>query len=181
MTSTCTFTLFDDLAALAVFPRFALAPHARACAAEWRTACPDAAAAMERFAVTIDGFSLPALQEEYTAAFDFDPACALELGWHLYGDAFERGAFLVEIRDALTRAGVAESDGLPDHIAHILPLLAREEADCAQAHAAMVAPAIARVRESLQKRQSPYLDLIAAIEAAVAALRAGRLQEAPAS
>lgn len=181
MMPTCTVTLFDDLAGLAVFPRCPMAPHAHACATEWRDTCPEAAAAIERFAASVAGLSLPALQEEYTAAFDFDPACALELGWHLYGDAFERGAFLVEIRDALTRAGVAESDGLPDHIAHLLPLLAREEAECAQAHAAMIAPAIARVRESLQKRRSPYLDLLAAIETAVAALRAGRLQEAPAS
>ena len=44
------------------------------------------------------------VEELYSATFDSNDACALELGWHLYGEAYQRGVFLVEMRQRLRQA-----------------------------------------------------------------------------
>ncbi len=46
----------------------------------------------------------PSCEELYTRTFDLNPVCALEIGWHLFGEDYERGAFLVRMRDQLRRA-----------------------------------------------------------------------------
>src|SRR6266568_3182701 len=58
----------------------------------------------------------PARQELYVQTFEFNPACTLELGWHLFGENYERGEFLVRMREQLRRHGIAESNELPDHL-----------------------------------------------------------------
>ena len=44
------------------------------------------------------GMSVEDLQELYTRTFDWNPDTSLEIGWHLYGENYERGEFLVEVR-----------------------------------------------------------------------------------
>lgn len=176
--TTAAAPVLEDLAALVVFPRSDVAPRARQCAVAMSAWCPEAAVDLERFAGVVAHISLPVMQEIYTAVFDFDPACALELGWHLYGEAFERGRFLADIREDLAREGVNETSGLPDHLAHVLALLGREDPARARALAAVVAPAIGAVLAALAERRSPYLDLLAAVDKAVAAIAAAPPQEA---
>ena len=67
------------------------------------------------------------LQELYAATFDLDPHCSLEVGWHLFGENYERGEFLVKMRVELRRLGVGESTELPDHLTHALAALGRME------------------------------------------------------
>ena len=67
----------------------------------------------------------PSRQELYVQTFEFNPACTLELGWHLFGENYERGEFLVRMRDLLRRHGIAESTELPDHLTHVLALVGR--------------------------------------------------------
>jgi nitrate reductase delta subunit len=110
------------------------------------------------------------LQEEYTAAFDFDPACALELGWHLFGESRERGAFLAALREDLTSAGIQESHELPDHATHVLALVAREDYARAAQLADLVMPAVGAIERALLKRRSPYVHVFAAMYAELAAL-----------
>lgn len=154
-------TALDRLARLLAFPRQDVAPLARECAtalAEWYPEAADAVASFSAFAARTP---LSTLQEAYTATFDFDPDCSLELGWHLFGETFQRGEFLVWVREDLTRAGVEETEGLPDHLSHVLSLLALEEPSRARALASRVAPAVETVRAALSARQSPYVDLLA--------------------
>jgi nitrate reductase delta subunit len=129
---------------------------------------PDAAVLLDRFAARIEGMTLEDLQEQFTAGFDLNPACTLDLGWHLYGEQYERGAFLVEIRDALREHAVAESSELPDHLTHMLALLGRLEPVASERLAARaVRPALDRVLASVDAG-NPFIDLLRAAAAAVA-------------
>jgi nitrate reductase molybdenum cofactor assembly chaperone NarJ/NarW len=118
------------------------------------------AAAWDRLADTLAYPDAAARQEQYVDAFDLDPACSLDMGWHLFGDALERGAFLSMLREDLARAGVPEGGELPDHLPTLLRLIARSDAAAASRLAAIVAPAVARVRARLQARANPYEQVI---------------------
>ena len=169
---------FESLAALVAYPRQEVTPVVRACLATLPSSLADAAIPLERFAYAVATMPLDALENEYVRAFDFDPDCTLELGWHLFGESVERGGFLAEVRHDLERAGLTEAEGLPDHLANLLPLLAREDPVKAAALASRIAPAISLVRAALAERHNPYVQVIAVIETAVSAIDEGRTPEA---
>ncbi|MCC7154516.1 MAG: molecular chaperone TorD family protein [Bryobacterales bacterium] len=137
----------------------------RACA----TASPSPE--MTEFAQTIGGLPFEALQELYTQTFDWNPETTLDIGWHLFGENYDRGDFLVKLRGALKTHGLAESQELPDHLSHVLPLLDRlPEDERAEFAAKFVLPALDKLRDGLAKAESPFLPLAIAVRRQVAAL-----------
>lgn len=64
-------------------------------------------------------------EELFTTVFDINPQCTLELGWHLYGEDYKRGSFLVDMRGLMAAIGVEETPELPDHLTHALRVLER--------------------------------------------------------
>ncbi len=103
------------------------------------------------------GYDLTDLEELYARTFDFTPSCALEIGWHLFGEDYNRGALLVRLREELARHGVQESCELPDHLAHVLPLLDRMKPDEAARFApACVTPAVKKILAGFEGKQNPY-------------------------
>ena len=122
------------------------------------------AAEAPEFARAIAGMSVEDLQELYTRTFDWNPATSMEIGWHLYGENYERGEFLVEVRGLLRRHGVAESEGLPDHLVNLLPLLERLPAEeAAQFATEYLAPALRKIEAALAGTGNPYLHLVSAL------------------
>jgi nitrate reductase molybdenum cofactor assembly chaperone NarJ/NarW len=107
-------------------------------------------------------------QELYVKTFEFNPAATLEIGWHLFGENYERGEFLVRMREELRRYGIAEGSDLPDHLASVLRLLATLPHDeAAELVGLNVTPALAKIRAALA--DNPYDALMAEIEARLAA------------
>ena len=103
----------------------------------------------------------PKMQELYVQTFEFNPACTLEIGWHIFGENYERGEFLVRMREQLRRHGITESSELPDHLCHILPLLDRLDAEeAADLVGQFVLPALAKIKDALDG--SAYQDLVVA-------------------
>ena len=104
----------------------------------------------------------PAMQEIYVQVFEFNPACTLEIGWHLFGENYERGEFLVRMREQLRRHGIAESTDLPDHLTLLLPLIAAMGYDeAAQLAGEFVLPALEKIRAAL--KDNPYEPVIASV------------------
>lgn len=125
---------------------------------------PALAAAVPEFAAAASAMSAGEREELYTRTFDWSPDTSLEIGWHLYGENYERGEFLVEVRGLLRRYGIAETEGLPDHIVHIVQLLERMPAgDAAEFVARFVAPALGKIETVLAGTGNPYLHVVRAL------------------
>lgn len=131
--------------------------------ARCRELCADspAAAHLADFETAMRDCDPSGLEELYTRTFDFSPSCALEIGWHLFGEDYHRGALLVRLREELARHGIEESSELPDHLTHVLPLVDRMQPDeAARFVPACVTPAIRKVLAALEGKQNPYEHLL---------------------
>jgi nitrate reductase delta subunit len=120
---------------------------------------------LRAFAALMAAMPVSAQQELFVQTFDLSPASTLEIGWHLFGEQYERGAFLVELRQQLRDNGVPETGELPDHLLHVLPLLARMPAEEAAAFAgSRLMPALEKIAAGLPEG-SPFHRLIRATRA----------------
>jgi len=125
-------------------------------------------AGLDEFASEMNKLSPSEIQEQFIATFDWNPATALDLGWHLYGEQYARGEFLVRVREELRRYGIPESTELPDHLTHILPLLARmDQDDAARFAQEFVAPAVAKLVSALDQKKTPFALLMRAVRDAL--------------
>lgn len=121
---------------------------------------------LEQFAQSIHGIEIWELQELFTRTFDMNPVCSLELGWHLFGENYERGLLLVRMREELRRCGIHESTELPDHLTHALELLGRMDHDRAADFAgACVLPALRKMIAALRGKENPFGRVLLAVQA----------------
>lgn len=112
-----------------------------------------------------------AAEEHFTRVFDVNPKRNLECGWHLYGEDYARGAFLVQMRNMLCALGVEEGSELPDYLPTLLRGLARLPAGKAAIFStSYLQPALTRMLEGFEGRETPYGEilrgLLPALEAA---------------
>ncbi len=117
---------------------------------------------LEAFALVAQGLELRELQELYTRGFDLNPDCSLDLGWHLFGETYQRGQFLAMMRHHLHEHGIDECKNLPDHLPGLLELgmkLERQDAmdlvdDC-------ILPALEKIIPA--HKESAYLHVLQAL------------------
>ena len=155
--------IYDSIAALLVYP--GVDYHQRASRAA-DTVDAEGAVLLFRFAEQIRGLSTEALQELFVQTFDMNPDRSLEVGWHLFGENYDRGTFLVKMRQQLRRFGIAESGELPDHITHVLAVLGRMPAGEAEEFAvACVFPALEKMRAGFgdKKETNPFKEVLDAL------------------
>jgi nitrate reductase molybdenum cofactor assembly chaperone len=139
--------LYDDLARLLEYP-VAKKPEC-----------------LPEFAGRIRNLSLEQLQEVYVQTFELNPVCSLEIGWHLFGENYERGEFLVKMRQEIRRHGLVESTELPDHLTHVLPVVARmQEEEAAEFVGAFLLPALEKMRTGIAGKNNPYELVLDAVD-----------------
>ncbi len=147
---------YIEFAPLFCYPDDQYAARARTCA----EAC--AAPALHAFADAVCDLPTTVLQERFIEAFDLNPAAALEIGWHIFGEQYERGDFLVMLRQQLRAAGIAETVELPDHLLHVLPLIAHMNAAEREAFVRRyLGPALEKIAAAVPDK-SPFADLVRA-------------------
>lgn len=138
--------IHDLLAALVTYPEGDYHARVAECREALAEAHPAVAPLMASFAETIAPMSAEDLQELFTRTFDLNPVCSLEVGWHLFGENYDRGALMVKTRQELRRYGIGESVELPDHLTHCLRLLGHMESERAQDFAqSCVLPAVEKM------------------------------------
>lgn len=122
-------------------------------------------ASLDKFREGISAKSREELEELYTRTFDLNPVCSLDLGWHLYAENYDRGTFLVAMRESLRRHGIEEALELPDHLPTVLKLLARmpDEEACTLARESVL-PALGKMINGFSDQENPYGSLIRAVE-----------------
>lgn len=125
---------------------------------------PEAASEIARFGKFIEQSQRWELEEAFTAVFEVNPACALEIGWHLFGEDYERGMMLVRLREELRKYGLTEQTELPDHLTHVLPLISAMPEERARRFVqACVLPAVALMRQAFERNDNPYGAVIRAL------------------
>lgn len=109
--------------------------------------------------------SVDEMEELYTRTFDINPVCSLEAGWHLFGEDYNRGAFLVRMRDLLRQYNVPEGAELPDHLPNALRVMEAMPQDEATALAReFILTAVARMRVPFEDNANPYGSILAEAE-----------------
>ncbi len=104
------------------------------------------------------------LEETFVRTFENNAERALELGWHLYGESYSRGSFMVRIRQLLRDNGIEESVQLPDHLTHILSLLSVVDDDSAgQLAKDVLLPALTKIEAGFSQPGNPYHGVIAGL------------------
>ena len=93
----------DVIAELFEYPAAGYREHLESAAAS--IARTDAAAAehVQAFADAVRGRSLSEMEELYIQTFDLNPDACLDIGWHLFGEDYARGEFLVKLRQEMRR------------------------------------------------------------------------------
>jgi len=151
----------QEAAACLEYPRAGLARRAHGAAEAAPT--PALTETLCELAEYLDLTPLGAQQERYTALFDLDACCTLHAGYHLFGDAYERGALLAGLNGELRRAGIDPAPELPDHLAVLLRLLGQlEPTDAEDLRSRLLAPALGVMSERLAKVDHPWTRLVRA-------------------
>jgi nitrate reductase delta subunit len=157
-------SIYDLLAATLIYPNGGFEETLEQCERAVATADSDFGAQLRDWVERMRGLSPQEREEVYARTFDMSPKCTLELGWHVFGETYDRGTFLVWMRGQLRRFSLAESTDLPDHARHVLPVLGRMESEDADKFSqACVQPAMETICEGLDKTDSPYEPFIGAI------------------
>ncbi|MEK8024139.1 MAG: molecular chaperone TorD family protein [Candidatus Hydrogenedentota bacterium] len=165
--------MLGKLAALAALIGYPDARIGSVAASAWAAdACPndESRAAMMRFSSIVAVSTLSDMEELFTRTFDINPVCSFEIGWHLFGEQYERGAFMVRMRGLMRQFDIEESAELPDHLAHALLLIDRMPSDEAAKLAREILPAVVKMLDGLSDRKAegnPYRDLMFVIMEAI--------------
>ncbi|MBZ5702519.1 MAG: nitrate reductase molybdenum cofactor assembly chaperone [Acidobacteriia bacterium] len=162
-------TIYERLAVLFSYPADGYRRQAGDCLGAMAGEPGEVAAAFREFYAGIEGLDTEEVQELFTRTFDLNPMCTLETGWQLYGEDYQRGEFLVRMREQLREYEVPESGELPDHLSHALLLLGKLEAEEAAEFASRyVLPALDKMRGAWKENRNAFALLL---ESAFALLR----------
>lgn len=122
------------------------------------------AAALDGLAAELGDRDLIELQECYTSLFDRGRSVALHLYEHVHGDSRDRGSAMVALMELYHRHGFAlDSSELPDYLPLLLEFLSQIDPQEARGILRDAAPIFALLRDRLDKRQSAYAAIPAAL------------------
>ena len=105
------------------------------------------------------------IEERYTGLFDLNPVATLNLGFHVFGDTYQRGEFLAGLAGELRRRGLEPGLDLPDYLPTVLRLLGRIEPleEAGLLLSVGVLPGLAKIGESLKDSRDPWSRLLRAL------------------
>ncbi|MEE8418032.1 MAG: molecular chaperone TorD family protein, partial [candidate division Zixibacteria bacterium] len=115
--------VYQALGSLLVYPDVNLKESVAGCVKTLKENGSAAVPLIEEFSNYVQTATVADMQEIYTQTFEFNKERALEVGWHLFGERYERGTFIVKMRQTLRELNLAESTELPDHLTHVLAAL----------------------------------------------------------
>lgn len=118
----------------------------------------------KKFHARTCGIPLVDLQELYAQSFDLNPNCALEIGYHLFGEDYKRGAFLANLREAQLDLELGQEQQLPDYLPVLLRMLIGLKDDELRGSLAghCIVPGIRKIIGAF-KDDNPFVDLLKAV------------------
>ncbi len=123
------------------------------------------AGALWDLAVWLENTPRGTIEERYTGLFDLNPIATLNLGYHVFGDTYQRGEFLAGLAGELRERGLEPGLDLPDYLPTVLRLLARVEPleEAGLLLSVGVLPGLAKMREALKDSHDPWSRLLRAL------------------
>lgn len=120
---------------------------------------------LTEFLLSVESLPLPDLQELYTRTFDLNPVCALEIGYHLFGENYKRGEFLANLRETEAPFDLGQQHQLPDYLPVLLRLLTKLEHDELRSSliSECLVPALNKMLTSVKDTENPYRFLLDAV------------------
>ena len=119
---------------------------------------PEIRSHVQTFIQHVENASLGKLEELFVKTFEMNKKRPLEIGWHLYGEEYKRGQFLVKMRDLLREHGIQENGELPDHLTYCLTVLpGLDTADTEGFVRKYMHPAIDSIIEGFGEDENSYL------------------------
>jgi len=137
---------------------------------------PEISAALRQLSGWLASAPPGAAEERYSGLFDLSPVCTLHLGYHLFGESYQRGALLSGLVAEMRKAGVVLRDGeLSDYLPAVLRLLSSlpPGEDRETLVDALLLPGLTRMTEALKDTDSPWADLLRALPSFLAPLGGG--------
>lgn len=153
--------LHDEVADLLTYPGPVAVAAVRDKITAVAAALPGATEHLEAITKLVDDGAPGELEETFCRTFDNNADRALEVGWQIWGENYDRGAFLVRMREMMRATGVAESTELPDHLSHVLRVLGRLDPE--EAHKFVIStvlPAVRKTRDGFKGEENPYLGVV---------------------
>ncbi len=163
---TVTIEQLDCLASILGYPESDIHDTVRTAQTLFASTCNEMVEGLASFGNVIADQPYQDIEELYTRTFDMDPACALEIGWHVFGESYDRGMMLVWMRGQLREYGIEEKRELPDHLTHALRVLARmDEEQQGEFSRLCLLLAVRKVRSGLKSKDCPYTPVINGLDA----------------
>ena len=163
------------VAASLAYPGPSSARRALEAATETDRVDPDMAAAFGRLSDWLSNAPPGGAEERYSGLFDLSPVCTLHVGYHLFGEAYQRGALLAGLAAEMRKAAVPQEGDLPDCLPAVLRLLAAlpPGEDRETLVDALLLPALVRMTDALKDVDSPWAEILRALPALLAPLGGG--------
>lgn len=157
--------VYDSLGALLDYPHQGFHQQLTDCLKQVTASGSQAAPHVKRFADAVSGLPIQDIEELYTRTFDINPVCALEVGWQLYQENYERGMFIVRMRRLMKEYDLPETKELPDHLSHVMQAAGRLNDDELAGFASDFAlPAVEKMLKGFEKEGNPYKHTLTAIQ-----------------
>ncbi|MCH8285868.1 nitrate reductase molybdenum cofactor assembly chaperone [candidate division KSB1 bacterium] len=161
--------LYEHLSALLEYPQDDIFENISGCLNSLQSLYPEAKSQLESFSKSARSTNLFSLQALYNFSFDINPVCTLDIGYHVFGESYKRGSFLVGMKKMLKEQGIETKDELPDYLPNILRLLAgiSKNDDSVSLATLIVAPALARMKKSFKENNNCYGAVVRAVDCVI--------------
>ena len=119
---------------------------------------------LDGFVAYVEAARIDEIEEHFTRTFDLNPVCCMEIGWQLYGEDYNRGSLMVNLRQQIRSMGLTENVELPDHLSNVLPLLGRmDPQEASNLCASYLLPAVKKMQDGLKDKSNPYEEVLALV------------------
>jgi nitrate reductase delta subunit len=127
---------------------------------------PQVSQLIEEFFQAIKNTPISRLEEIYTSTFDLNPTCYPYVGYQLFGDGYQRGDFLVKLKEKYQQQGFSyDSSELADHLTIVLQFLATLSPETILAQELIedgLIPALEKIKVGF-KQKNYYVEILDAL------------------
>ena len=153
MRTDLTTEALDAAASAIEYPTKKSVEYSRAAAEAFSTIDKDVSEAFSELATYQAKTPVWEQEEMYTRLFDLHATCSLHVGYHVFGEAYQRGALLAGLVGEHRKVGVDLKTELPDYLPTVMRLWARlprnEETELF--HDKVIAAGLSKINSELKK------------------------------